>query len=104
MTTRNELTRFLGSLRAVRSFSDRPIADDVLRDILEVARRTGSSKNTQPWELVVVRDRETLTTLSKLGGFAGYVGAAQADVVLVMDSVNNAFDCGRLAERLMLAA
>jgi nitroreductase len=104
LTARNELTRFLGSLRAVRRFSDRPIADDVLRDILEVARRTGSSKNTQPWELVVVRDREMLKRLSKLGGFAGYVATAQADIVLVMDSANNAFDCGRLAERVMLAA
>jgi nitroreductase len=104
LTTRNELTRFLGSLRAVRRFSDRAITDDVMRDILEVARRTGSSKNTQPWELVVVRERDTLKALSKLGGFAGYVATAQADIVLVMDSANNAFDCGRLAERLMLAA
>ncbi|TME76943.1 MAG: nitroreductase [Chloroflexi bacterium] len=104
MRTSNQTARFLGSLRAVRRFSDRPIADDVLRDILEVGRRTGSSKNTQPWEIVVVRDAVTLTRLSELGGFAGYVATAQADIVLVMDSANNAFDCGRLAERLMLAA
>jgi nitroreductase len=104
LTTGNEITKFLGSLRAVRRFSDRPIADDVLRDILEVARRTGSSKNTQPWELVVVRDRDALKRLAELGGFAGYIAEAQADILLVMDSVNNAFDCGRLAERLMLAA
>jgi nitroreductase len=45
-----------------------------------------------------------LKQLSKLGGFAGYVAAARVDIVLVMDSANNAFDCGRLAERLMLAA
>lgn len=94
----------LRTLRAVRRFSDRRIADDVLREILEVGRRTGSSKNTQPWQLVVVRDREMLGQLAKLGGFAGYVAGAQADLVLVMDSANNAFDCGRLAERLMLAA
>jgi len=91
-------------LRAVRRFSDRPIADDVLSDILEVGRRTGSSKNSQPWEIVVVRDPGTLRRLSELGGFAGYVATAQADIVLAMDSANNAFDCGRLAERLMLAA
>lgn len=98
------VTRLLRTLRAVRRFSDRPIPDEVLHEILEVGRRTGSSKNTQPWELVVVRDREMLTQLSKLGGFAGYIVAAQADIVLVMDSANNAFDCGRLAERLMVAA
>ena len=104
MTPSNQTTRFLGSLRAVRRFSDRAIADDVLRDILEAGRRTGSSKNTQPWQIVVVRDREMLKRLSELGGFAGYIAAAQVDIVLVMDSANNAFDCGRLAERLMLAA
>ena len=104
MTPSNQTTRFLGSLRAVRRFSDRAIADAVLRDILEAGRRTGSSKNTQPWQIVVVRDREMLKRLSELGGFAGYIAAAQVDIVLVMDSANNAFDCGRLAERLMLAA
>ena len=88
----------------MRRFADRPIADDVLRDILEVGRRTGSSKNSQPWEIVVVRDPGTLKRLSELGGFAGYIAGAQVDIVLVMDSANNAFDCGRLAERLMLAA
>ena len=102
--TRDRAIQVLRKLRAVRRFADRPIPDDVMRDILEVGRRTGSSKNTQPWELVVVRDREMLKRLSELGGFAGYVAGAQVDIVLVMDSANNAFDCGRLAERLMLAA
>ena len=102
--TRDRAIQVLRKLRAVRRFADRPIPDDVMRDILEVGRRTGSSKNTQPWELVVVRDREMLKQLSELGGFAGYIAGAQVDIVLVMDSANNAFDCGRLAERLMLAA
>jgi len=101
---RDRAIQVLRTLRAVRRFADRPVADRELHEILEVGRRTGSSKNTQPWEVVVVRDREMLRQLSKLGGFAGYVASAQADLVLVMDSANNAFDSGRLAERLMLAA
>jgi nitroreductase len=92
------------SLRAVRRFSERAISDPVLRDILEVGRWTGSAKNTQPWQVVVVRDRETLQALSKLGQYAGHVAGAQCALVLVMDGAQNAFDCGRLAERLMLAA
>lgn len=97
-------TRLLRTLRAVRRFSDRPIPDEILRDILEAGRQTGSSKNTQPWELIVVRDRRMLDQLSKLGAFAGHLAGSQADIVPVMDSANNAFDCGRLAERVMLAA
>lgn len=91
-------------MRVVRRFTDEPIAGPVLADILEVARWTGTSKNTQPWHMVVVRDRETLRRLGDLGRFAGHVAGATVAFALVMDGASNAFDCGRLAERVMLAA
>jgi nitroreductase len=100
----NEFTRFMRSLRVVRRFADTPVPGDVLDDMLEVARWTGTSKNTQPWHLVVVREHETLRALAKLGQFAGHIAGANVAIALVMESRNNAFDCGRLAERLMLAA
>ena len=100
----NELTPLIRSLRVVRRFSERAVPDEVLEDMLEVARWTGTSKNTQPWHLVVVRERETLSAVAKLGQFAGHIAGADVAIALVMDSRNNAFDCGRLAERLMLAA
>ena len=96
--------RVMRSLRSVRRFSEREIPDDVLDSILEVGRWTGSAKNTQPWKVVVVQERETLAALSKLGQFAGHIGGARVALVLVMDGANNAFDCGKLAERLMIAA
>ena len=98
------VTRLFRSMRAVRRFSDRPIPIDVLLDILNAARWTGSSKNAQPWEVVVVRERATLEALSQLGQFAGHLAGAQAALILVMDSASNAFDCGRLAQNAMLAA
>jgi len=61
----SELTSFLRSLRAVRRFSSQTIPDEVLMDVLETARWTGSSKNTQPWHVIVVRKRETLVALAK---------------------------------------
>ncbi len=100
----NEITRLARSLRVVRRFADKPVPDDVLDDLLEVARWTGTSKNTQPWHLIVVRDRETLRALAKLGQFAGHIAGADVAIALVMESQSNAFDCGRLAERHMLAA
>ena len=101
---RTAATKLMRSMRVVRRFADRPIPDEVLDDVLEVGRWTGSSKNTQPWQVVVVRDRATLEQLSKLGQFAGHLAGARLALVLVMDGAGNAFDCGRLAERFMLAA
>ena len=59
-----ELTRypddpvaFLKPLRAVRSFERKPVSQETLDDVLEVARWSGSARNRQPWEFLVVRDR-----------------------------------------------
>lgn len=104
MADPTSVTAFLRSLRAVRRFSSQPLPDAVLRDILTVARWTGSSKNTQPWHLIVVRQRATLEALAKCGPYAGHLAGAQAAIALVMDDGNRRFDEGRLAQNLMLAA
>jgi nitroreductase len=103
-----ERIAFLRTLRAVRRFDDRPIPDDVLADVLAVARWTGSAKNRQPWELVVVEDREALQALSRSGDFAGHLAGAPLGIVLLMASEGGvrttAVDEGRLAQNLMLAS
>ena len=99
-------TELIRSLRAVRQFSDREIPPAILQDILVVGRWTGSSKNTQPWDLIVVRNRETLTSLSKCGQFAGHLSGAKLGIAVVMhaDDSWTCMDEGRLTQNLMLAA
>ncbi len=104
MDNATQITAFLRGLRSVRRFSTRSIGGAVLLDILDVARWTGSSKNTQPWHLIAVRDANTLTTLATCGPFAGHLGGANAAIVLVMEDGNRRFDEGRLAQNVMLAA
>jgi nitroreductase len=99
----------LRGLRAVRQFRPDPIPDVVLDDVLAVARWTGSARNEQPWEFVVVRDREMLLALAGLEGTAPHLAGAAVGVVLVMAGnprrvVHEIFDEGRLSERIMLAA
>lgn len=97
---------WIRSLRAVRQFSDREIPQDVVLDILDTGRWTGSSKNTQPWDLIVVRNRETLRALSKCGAFAGHLAGATLGIALVMhgDDAWSCMDEGRLMQDLMLGA
>jgi nitroreductase len=90
----------------VRQFSDREIPDDVLTDILDTGRWSGSAKNTQPWDLVVVKNRETLATLAQYGQFAGHLAGAKLAIALVMrgDDLWTGMDEGRLMQNLMLGA
>jgi nitroreductase len=99
-------TKLIKSLRSVRQFSDKEIPDDVLRDILDTGRWTGSAKNTQPWDLIVVRDRETLKALATCGQFAWHLAGARLAIALVMrgEDAWSAMDEGRLMQNLMLGA
>jgi nitroreductase len=98
--------KLIKSLRSVRLFSDRAIPDDVLLDILDAGRWTGSAKNTQPWDLIVVKNRESLAALAQYGRYAGHLAYAPFAIALVMrgDDVSTLMDEGRLMQNLMLAA
>jgi nitroreductase len=99
--------RQLRNLRQSRRFTDQPVPEAILDDILEVARWTGSSKNTQPWHFIVVTDPETRQLLSRSGQFAGFLAGAPVVIVMAMAGRNpgsEAYDEGRATERIMLAA
>ena len=102
-----DLIRFLRRLRAVREYTPEPVADDVVRDILEVGRWSGSASNRQPAEIVIVRDKEILQQIADHGVRAA-AGAPAALVVVMPGEPERkdleAFDEGRLVERLLLAA
>lgn len=104
-----ERIEFLRELRAVRQFRSEPIPEEVLDGVLDVARWSGSASNQQPWEIVVIRERTILQALSKVEGYAGHLANAAAGIVLVMKGepgrvTQEAYDEGRLSERIMLAA
>ncbi len=104
-----KLIALLKSLRAVRQFRPDPVPQEVVDAVLDVARWSGSASNRQPWELVVIRNRETLRALASIGRFVAHLAGAQLGIVVVMSGERGqveqeTFDEGRLSERMMLAA
>ncbi len=103
----NDKIRFLRNLRAVRNYTPEQIPEDVLSDILEVGRWSGTASNRQGTEVVVVRDAQIMQRMSEAGARPA-AGASVALVVVTPESAErhdlNIFDSGRLVERLLLAA
>src|SRR3954470_13006651 len=104
-----EVIEFLRTLRTVRRFTDQPVPQSVLDDLLTVARWSGSANNRQPWVFIVIRDRDTLRRLSELEGYVGLLARAALAIVLVLDGdadqvEQETFDEGVLSQRLQLAA
>jgi nitroreductase len=97
------------SRRNVRSFADRPIPAADLDQILEAGRRSPSSQNWQPWDFVLVTDREQLRELAKVWQGAGHVAESAATIVVVGPAADNAFrraqlDLGQATMAMMIAA
>jgi nitroreductase len=96
--------------RNVRDYADRPIADEYLDQILEAGRRSPSSNNWQPWDFVLVTDREQLIELAKVWQGARHVARSAATVALVAPAGDEArvsqlyYDLGQATMSIMLAA
>ena len=98
--------RALRRTRQIREFRPDPVPDDVLGQLLDVARWSGSSMNRQPWTFIVLRDRDRLAQLAQLAPNAKHVGNAAVAIAIVMPGSNaeqDAFDEGRAAERILIA-
>ena len=99
------------SRRNVRSFEDRPIADDHLDEILESGRRSPSSQNWQPWDFILVRQRDQLLQLSHVWRGAGHVAHSAATIALIASVPADQrerdrlqYDLGQATMSMMLAA
>lgn len=96
--------------RDVREYADRPIAQEDLDRILEAGRRAPSARNWQPWDFVVVTDRDALQRLSKVWQGAGHVAGSAATIAVVADDSEDErrlvqwFDLGQAAMSIMIAA
>jgi len=102
-----ERMKELRTVRQARQYADEAIPEDVVQELLEVARWTGSSRNTQPWHFIVIDDKEQLRRISQLRTPINWVADAPLAIAIVLNGgsqVSEAYDEGRVTERLMIAA
>ena len=99
------------SRRNVRSYADTPIPDEHLGRILEAGRRSPSSKNWQPWDFILVTDRQQLIELAKVWQYAGYLARSAATIAPIapvqraeVDRLILQYDHGQATMSMMLAA
>ena len=90
--------------RDSRAYTEEAIPEKQLSRILQAARMAGSSKNTQLWHFVVLRDATRKAELAACGQFAQHVPSAPLVVAVVMAPNGGDFDAGRASQNMMLAA
>jgi nitroreductase len=90
----------------VREFASRHVPGEIKRKILEAARLTGSSMNTQHWRFVVIQERSNLTKLAKDSTSGTWVEGADFAIVIMTDPKVSGYmiDAGRVLQDMELAA
>ena len=102
--------RPLRRTRQIREFTDEQVSREDLDALANVARWTGSSRNTQPWRFIVVTDVDAIRRIAEIGlpqTRALKSATAALAIVLPVDETHEigiAYDDGRAAERILIAA
>jgi nitroreductase len=91
----------IASKRDERAYADTPIPPEARQRILDGGRLSGSSRNRQQWEFVVVSG-EAQGRLAEAVYAPENVGSAALVVAIVGEA--GGFDVGRCAQNMMLAA
>lgn len=95
----------VSTLLAIRDYEDKPVSQKSLERILEAARLTASSRNTQEWDFVVIQEKETLEQLGQLARTGRYIADAPlAIAVVVPDKSIGYVDGARAVQDMMLVA
>ena len=105
--TADLVLRALRRTRQVREFTNEPVTETDLTATLEVARWTGSAMNGQPWTFIVIGERADRERLAELAPYARHVAGSAVAIAIAMSGDNpewDAYDEGRAAERILVAA
>ena len=91
--------------REIRDYLEKPISDESLQRILEAGRLAPSSKNSQPWHFIVIRDRTTLKRVSELTPTGEHIARAPLAIAILMDAAKlPEIDGARAVQNMVLVA
>ena len=119
-----DLMKAIQERRSIRKYKGDAVPDEIIRDILEAARRSPSWANTQVWRFIVVKDKAIKAQLSEAVGGTNPARQAMLDApalicVAAQRGVSGCykgeartdkgdywfmFDCGIAMEHVALAA
>jgi len=101
------MVEIVRTVRQARQYRPEPVPDALVEQLLQVARWTGSSRNSQPWRFIAITDRDLLRQISQLRTPINWLVEAPLGIASILNGDNEAseaYDEGRVTERLLIAA
>lgn len=98
------------SRRSVRQYTEQAVSDEDIHIMLEAAMAAPSAGNAQPWEFLVIDDKDVLQTVSTLSPYMGMARNAPLAILVCGNLEREKYpgfwvqDCSAAIQNLMLAA
>jgi nitroreductase len=95
----------LRTRRSIRAYTAEAVARNVIEEMVDCARLAATARNDQPWEFVVVTEREALGRIAGLADYGKFIADAAACVVVLCKDTKYYLEDGSAAsQNLLLAA
>ena len=96
--------------RSIRQYTQEPVPDELVDELLHAAMSAPSAGNQQPWQFVIIRERKKLDAIPHFHPYAEMVKSASVAILVCGDmrrETNKGFwsqDCAAATQNFLLAA
>ena len=96
--------------RSIRKYNNQPVEKDKINKLLRAAMQAPSAGNQQPWEFIVLQDKDNLKRLSKMSPYSRAIADAPLAIVVLANQERMRYpenwqqDLGAATENLLLEA
>jgi nitroreductase len=96
--------------RSIRKYSKLPISDDFIEKLLRAAMAAPSAGNQQPWEFIIIKDKNILTDITKVHPYSQMLKEASVAIVVCADLDKEkhggswVIDCSAATENILIEA
>ncbi len=104
-----ETIRCIETRRSIRKYKRGDVPEETVREILSAAMCAPSAGNAQPWEFVVVRDKDKLAGVKEFNPYANMVTQVPVGILVSGNLSREKFpgfwvqDCSAAVENILLA-
>jgi nitroreductase len=96
--------------RSIRKYTAQPVSQELVTRLLEAAMSAPSAGNEQPWEFIVITDRETMQAITKVHPYSQMLKEAPLAIVVCGNLDREKYpgfwieDCSAATENILLEA
>lgn len=97
--------------RSIRKYTNQPVPEEVVIQLLEAAMAAPSAGNEQPWQFIVITEREILDKIPSIHPYSHMIKEAPLAILVCADMTLNKYDvdywiqdCSAATQNILLAA